>query len=117
MKNKIIVAIIALVALLGLFLIIKSVSAKTIEPEECCKAEEEIAEVYPETTTSSRRTGGYIKQIKPTMVYNVVKYGDIGQAVKDFQMFLNNKGAKLVVDGIFGPLTNIAWLEFEKTIK
>lgn len=114
MKNKIIVAIIALVALLGLFLIIKSVSAKTIPPDtECCQEKEEIETL----SSSSRRTGGYIKPIKPTMVYDVIKYGDMGQAVKDFQMFLNNKGAKLVVDGIFGPLTNIAWLEFEKTIK
>ena len=63
MKNKIIVAIIALVALLGLFLIIKSVSAKTIEPEECCKVEDtEITSDETITTSSRRSSGGYMWQ-------------------------------------------------------
>lgn len=109
-----------------IFASISKASAKTLDDiTPCCVEDTHDTNpfIYPPDTheppTSSRRSSGsYIKPIaKPVMVYDVIKYGDMGQAVKDFQMFLNNKGAKLVVDGIFGDLTQGAWLEFEKTIK
>ena len=71
-----------------------------------------------EPKVSHHSSGGYMPKKAPVVyVYDVVKYGSMGQAVKDFQMLLNNHGAKLVVDGIYGELTQKAWLKYEATIK
>ena len=43
-----------------------------------------------------------------------VKYGSRGGAVKDVQCVLNKGGAKLAVDGIFGPKTKAAVLSYQK---
>lgn len=45
------------------------------------------------------------KQVKPIYVWDVVHFGDRGEDVKTLQMYLNNKGASLKVDGIYGVLT------------
>ncbi|OYN95416.1 peptidoglycan-binding domain-containing protein [Enemella evansiae] len=44
----------------------------------------------------------------------VVKYGARGEAVKDLQCVLNSNGAKLAVDGRFGPKTKAAVLSYQK---
>lgn len=43
--------------------------------------------------------------VKPVYVWDVVKLGDRGEDVKTMQIVLNLKGANLVVDGIYGVLT------------
>lgn len=43
-----------------------------------------------------------------------LKYMQRGQAVKDLQLALNKVGYKLVTDGIYGPATKSAVLNFQK---
>lgn len=43
-----------------------------------------------------------------------VKFGDRGNAVKELQKALNEKGANIAVDGIFGQETRAAVIDFQK---
>lgn len=52
--------------------------------------------------------------VKPVYVWDVLKLGDRGEDVKTMQIVLNLKGANLVVDGIYGPLTLKAFQEIIK---
>lgn len=85
-------------------------------------------EPVPEPEVRKRSSGGYCSDFslpcgkylqkpasaQPTVyVWDVVKFGDKGENVKTLQMYLNNKGASLVVDGIYGPLTLAAFGSFK----
>ena len=43
-----------------------------------------------------------------------VKYGSVGSTVRMLQSLLNHEGSKLIVDGVFGPITRTAVREFQK---
>lgn len=45
----------------------------------------------------------------------VIRQGSVGQPVRSLQYLLNARGAALAVDGIFGPATNAALRNFQKT--
>lgn len=45
-----------------------------------------------------------------------IKKGDKGDRVKNLQTMLNKQGAKLTVDGDFGPATETAVKAFEKKV-
>lgn len=49
-----------------------------------------------------------------TSVFPLV-YGSRGEEVKKLQAYLNSKGESLVVDGIWGPLTNASVLKVLNT--
>lgn len=74
-------------------------------------------QVYPPTQdepletpkVENRSRSGYKIPVKiPVYVWDVVKFGDRGEDVKTLQMYLNNKGANLKVDGIYGILTQLS---------
>ncbi|MFL0248582.1 peptidoglycan-binding domain-containing protein [Candidatus Clostridium stratigraminis] len=46
--------------------------------------------------------------------YRMLKMGSTGSDVKNLQAILNNNGAKLAVDGIFGKLTKAAVMNYQK---
>jgi peptidoglycan hydrolase-like protein with peptidoglycan-binding domain len=52
---------------------------------------------------------------KPKTVSAIPKLGDKGEDVKTLQTALNEKGFKLTVDGVFGPVTAKAISEFQKS--
>lgn len=61
--------------------------------------------ITPEVVKKHRKTGSYMPITKPVYVWDVVRFGDRGENVKTLQMYLNNKGASLKVDGVYGKLT------------
>jgi len=94
-----------------------------------CTDPEVVVEPTPEpvveekSSNSGGSSGSYTREAwakiqaswyKPVYVWDVVKFGDISEDVKYLQIYLNNKGANLVVDGIYGPLTLEA---FKPTMK
>ena len=44
----------------------------------------------------------------------VLKRGDSGSSVKELQNLLNQNGAKLDVDGVFGPNTQSALVNYQR---
>jgi len=70
---------------------------------------------------SSQSSGGsyvgpqsFSTTTKVIYVWDVVKLGDKGENVKILQKVLNANGAKLIVDGSYGPKTLKAFLSFKK---
>jgi hypothetical protein len=96
---------------------------REVPRDEIKETAEQTPEPTPEPTTEPvqeirhKKTGSYLRITKPQYVWDVIKFGDKGENVKVFQMVLNNHGAKLKVDGIYGLKTHTAWLNYEKLIK
>jgi len=67
-------------------------------------------------SVSSNKSGTSYGSI-PLKNYVMVTYGMVGEHVKEFQRFLNKYGYGLVVDGIFGIRTQMAWNDYVKLIK
>lgn len=55
-----------------------------------------------------------LNKVSQSSVFPLV-YGSRGEEVKKLQSYLNSKGESLVVDGIWGPLTNASVLKVLKT--
>lgn len=86
-----------------------------INQPPCCDVAD-IAPVedieVPQVEHSRSSSGSYIK--KAVAPYTILKFGDRGEEVKQFQMVLNEFGkANLKVDGIFGKLTLKAWEDYK----
>ena len=45
---------------------------------------------------------------------STVKYGSVGSTVRTLQSLLNQEGSRLIVDGVFGPLTRTAVRKFQE---
>ena len=50
----------------------------------------------------------------PSTIMKTVRKGDVGDAVKDLQARLNAFGYGLIIDGDFGPKTDMALRDFQK---
>ena len=85
-KTWIIIAIIA-VLIIALIIYLKN------------KSVEDDGNVSMNKTLSSNISASTTRSIFP------LQYGSKGEEVKNLQMYLNSKGEKLLIDGIWGPLT------------
>lgn len=115
MKNKLeVVLIVLMVILVGMSFVVNNALATNQPP--CCEQVDEPEEVSVPSHSSSSRSGSYVK--KPLAPYTILKLGDRGDAVKQFQMVLNEFGkANLKVDGKLGILTWNAWLNYQLSLK
>jgi peptidoglycan L-alanyl-D-glutamate endopeptidase CwlK len=74
------------------------------------KAKYTTPEKFIATWTGSH---GHKVVVKP-VVYQTLKVGSKGNNVKDLQKLLNNNGAKIVADGMFGAKTTEAVKKYQK---
>lgn len=66
----------------------------------------------PVVTTAAENAGEVLGETSYTFT-TFMKVGSRGAEVSELQKFLNTKGANLVVDGVFGPLTKAAVVKFQ----
>jgi hypothetical protein len=72
--------------------------------------------IDPEPSSSGHSSSGsYVRKVTD-VTYDQVKFGDRSIAVMYFQQMLNRNGAKLVVDGIYGKLTQSAYDLYKLTL-
>lgn len=109
--EKVLIVIVIIILGLITFSYLKA-EAKQVEPiNTMTEATESVS-----GTRSVRTSGSYVK--KPQFVWQVVKFGDISEDVKTFQKMLNYQiNAGLVVDGVYGNLTESAWQVYKLTLK